>query len=85
MAIILTTSVRFTLKELRCDFSSFFDIISGSEEGNVLFLPIVVMFGMKKKKKKNESKRKHLVPELFHKQEEKRPFNNLTSRITFNK
>ena len=84
MAIILTTSVRFTLKELRCDFSSFFDIISGSEEGNVLFLPIVVMFGMKKKKK-NESKRKHLVPELFHKQEEKRPFNNLTSRITFNK
>ena len=83
MAIILTTSVRFTIKELRCDFSSFFDIISGSEEGNVLFLPIVVMFGMKKKK--NESKRKHLVPELFHKQEEKRPFNNLTSRITFNK
>ena len=88
MAIILTTSVRFTLKELRCDFPSFFDIISGSEEGNILFLPIVVMFGMKKKKKKkkmNESKRKHRVPELFHKQEEKRPFNNLTSRITFNK
>ena len=52
MAIILTTSVRFTLKELRCDFSSFFDIISGSEEGNILFLPIVVMFGMKKKKKR---------------------------------
>ena len=51
MAIILTTSVRFTLKELRCDFSSFFDIISGSEEGNVLFLPIAVMFGMKKKKR----------------------------------
>ena len=79
MAIILTTSVRFTLKELRYDFSSFFDIISGSEEGNILFLRIVVMFGMKKKKKKNESKRKHRVPELLHKQEEKRPFNNLTS------
>ena len=54
MAIILTTSVRFTLKELRCDFSSFFDIISGSEEGNILFLPIVVMFGIKKKKKEWE-------------------------------
>ena len=79
MAIILTTSVRFTLKELRCDFPSFFDIISGSEEGNILFLRIVVMFGMKKKKKKNESKRKHRVPELLHKREEKRPFNNLTS------
>ena len=84
MAIILTTSVRFTLKELRCDFPSFFDIISGSEEGNILFLRIVVMFGMKKKKK-NDSKRKHRVPELLHKQEEKRAFNNLTSRITFNK
>ena len=32
------------------------------------------MFEMKEK---NESKRKHLVPEFFHKQEEKRPFNNL--------
>ena len=85
MAIILTASVRFTLKELRCDFPSFFDIISGSEEGNILFLRIVVMFRMKKKKKKNESKRKHRVPELLHKQEEKRAFNNLTSRITFNK
>ena len=39
------------------------------------------MFGMKKKKK-NESKRKHVVPEYFDKQEEKRPFNNLTSRLT---
>ena len=28
-------------------------------------------------KKKNGSKRKHRVPELFHKQEEKTPFNNL--------
>ena len=37
------------------------------------------MFGMKKK---NESKRKHRVPELFHKQEEKIPFNNLTRNKT---
>ena len=33
-------------------------------------------------KKKNESKRKHRVPKFFHKQEEKRPFNNLTRNKT---
>ena len=32
-------------------------------------------------KNKNESKRKHWVPEFFHKQEEKRPFNNLTVKL----
>ena len=48
-AIILKISVRFTLKELRCKFSSSFDIVSGSEEGGVLFLQIAVMFGMTKK------------------------------------
>ena len=32
-------------------------------------------------KKKNESKRKHRVPEFFHKQEEKRPFNNSTIKL----
>ena len=37
------------------------------------------MFEMKKKKK-NESKRKHA--EFLHKQEEKRPFNNLTINKT---
>ena len=51
MAIILKISVRFTLKELRCEFSSSFDIISGSEEGGILFLQIAVMFGMIKKKR----------------------------------
>ena len=30
---------------------------------------------------KNESKRKHRVPQLFHKQEEKSPFNNLTIKL----
>ena len=69
MAIILRISVRFTLKELRCEFSSSFDIISGSEEEGIFFLQIAVMFGMTKKK--NESKRKHRVPEFFQKQEEK--------------
>ena len=53
--------------------------ISGSEEGGILFLQIAVMFGMKKK---NESKRKHGVLEFFHKQEEKRPFINLTRNKT---
>ena len=76
MAIILKISVRFTLKEqeLRCEFSSSFDIISGPEEGGILFLQIAVMFGGKKKK--NESQRKHRVPEFFHKQAEKRPLNS---------
>ena len=55
--IIFRISVRFTLKELRCEFSSSFDIISDSEERGILFLQIVIAFGMKKKKKKNESKK----------------------------
>ena len=83
MPIILKLSVsvkRFTLKELRCEFSSSFDIISRSGEVGILFLQIAVMLGMKKKK--NESKRKHRVPEFFHKQEVKRPFNNLTGNKT---
>ena len=32
-------------------------------------------------KKKTESKRKHRVPEFFHKQEEKRLFNNLIIKL----
>ena len=51
MAIILKISVRFTLKELRCELSCSFDIIWGSEEGGILFLQIAVTFGMKKTKK----------------------------------
>ena len=50
MAIILKISVIFTLKELRCEFSSSLDIILGPEEGGILFLQIGVMFGMKKKR-----------------------------------
>ena len=53
-------------------------MISDSEEGNMFFLQITVMFEIKK----NESKRKHQVSEFFHKQEEKRPFNNLTRNKT---
>ena len=75
---MLKVSVGFTLKELRCDFSSSVYILSDSEEGGILFWQIAVMFEMKKK---NESKRKHRVPEFFHKQEEKRSFNNLIIKI----
>ena len=75
LAIILKIYVRFTLKEqeLRCAFSSSFDIISGSEEGGILFRKQrLCLVG----KKKNESQRKHQVPEFFHKQAEKRPLNS---------
>ena len=52
LAIILKITVRFTLKELRWEFSSSFSIISGSEEGGILFLQIAVIFGMKKKEER---------------------------------
>ena len=55
LVIILKISVRFTLKELRWEFSSSFGIISGSEEGGILFLQIAVMFGMKKKSRVKEN------------------------------
>ena len=55
-----------------------FNIISDSEEGGNLFLQIAVMFEMRNK---NESKRKHRVPEIFPKREEKGPFNNLAIKL----
>ena len=83
MTIILKISVRFTLKELKCEFSNSFDIISDSEEGGILFLQIAAMFEMKKKKKKkNKNKTKHQIPEFFHKQAERRPFIILTRNRT---
>ena len=78
LAITLEVSVRFTLKELRCEIWSSFDIILDSEKGGILFLQIAVIF---ETKKKNESKRKHRVPEFSRKQEEKRPFKNLTIKL----
>ena len=36
---------------------------------------------MFKMNNKNESKRKHRASEFFHKQEAKRPFNNLTVKL----
>ena len=79
MAATLQISVRFTVKKLRCELSRSFNIISDCEEGVILFLQMVVMFEMKNK---NESKKKHRVPEFFHKQEEKRPFNNLIVKLS---
>ena len=64
MAIILKTSARFTLKELRCEFSSSFDIISGSEEGGILFLQIAVVFGMEKKKEIKLAKRESFLSKV---------------------
>ena len=78
MAVTLKVSVKFTLKELSRELSSSFNTISGSKEGGILFLQIAVMFEMNNK---NDSKRKYRVPEFFHKQEEKRPFNNLTIKL----
>lgn len=80
MAIILKIFViRFTLKNLICELSSSFDTISDSEEGNILFLKLAVMF---KTKKKNERERKHFAPGFFRKREEKGAFNNLTRNET---
>ena len=79
MEITLKIYIRFTLSELRCELSSFSDIISDSGQGRILFLKIAIIFEMKKKK---ESKRKHWIPELFHKKEEKRPFNNLKIKLS---
>ena len=52
MAIILKICVRFTLKELRYELSSSFDIVSDCEARGILFLQIAVMFGMKIKRKR---------------------------------
>ena len=57
LVIILKIYVRFTLKELSCEFLSSFNIISGSEGGGILFLQIAAVFAMKKNK--NEGKIKY--------------------------
>ena len=62
LAIIFKIFVSLTLKELRCELSSSFDIISGSEERGILFLLIAVIFEMKKK---NESKTKYRDQNFF--------------------
>ena len=54
MKITLKISDRLTLKEVRCELSSSFGIISGTEKEGILFLEIAVIFKMKKK---NESKK----------------------------
>ena len=73
LEIIFKISVRFKLNELRCKFLSFFDIISDSEEGGILFLQIAIMFEMKNWMGAKEK---------IEKQEEKIPFNKLTRNKT---
>ena len=52
--------------------------MSESEEKDILFLQIVFLFKMKKKKMR---KRKIWVQELFRKREEKGAFNNLIQNM----
>ena len=52
--------------------------MSESEEKDILFLQIVFLFKMKKKKMR---KRKIWVQELFRKREEKGAFNNLIQKM----
>ena len=52
--------------------------MSDSEEKNILFLQLVDLFKMKKKKRR---KRKIWVRELFRKREEKGAFNNLIQKM----
>ena len=52
--------------------------MSDSEEENILFLQLVILFKMKKKK---ERKRKKWLRELFCKREEKGAFNNLVQEM----
>ena len=54
MTITLKISDRLTLKEVRCELSNSFGIISGTEKEGISFLEIAVIFKMKKK---NESKK----------------------------
>ena len=52
--------------------------MSDSEEEDILFLQLAILFKMKKKKKR---KRKKWVRELFRKREEKGAFNNLVQEM----
>ena len=73
LVIILKTYVRFTLKELSCEFLSSFNIISGSEGGGILFLQIAAVFSVKKNKDEGKIKYQN----VFTKKKKKKTFNNL--------
>ena len=78
--IILKTSViRFIYIE--SEFWSSFDIMSGSEEEDILFLQLVCNILLFKLKNKKRRKRKIWVRELFRKWEEKGAFNNLIQKM----
>ena len=77
LTITLKISARFTLKEVRCELSSSFGTISGTEKEGILFLEVAVIFKMKKK---NESK-KASDARIFSQTRRKRPFKNLAIQI----
>ena len=77
MTITLKISARFTLKEVRCELSSSFGTISGTEKEGILFLEVAVIFKMKNK---NESK-KASDARIFSQTRRKRPFKNLAIQI----
>ena len=52
--------------------------MSDSEEKDIIFLQLVILFKMKKKKRR---KRNIWVRELFRKREEKGAFNNLMQKM----
>ena len=74
--MVLKIFVRFTLKELKCGFYSYVDIISEFEKGGILFLQIAVIFEMKNIRGLEN------IGYRNKKQEEKRSFNNLTRNKT---
>ena len=57
------------------------NIMSESEEEEILFLQPMVLFKMKKKKKKKKKRKKKWVRELFCKWEEKGGFNILMQQM----
>ena len=55
MAVILKRSGTFTLKKLRCELSSSFEIFSDTEEGGILLLQIALMLETKKENENKEN------------------------------
>ena len=70
LAIILKTfAIKFTLKILRCELSSSFDVMSDPEERDISFLPLAVMF---KTKMKNEREKKFGYKNFFGNEKKKK-------------
>ena len=55
LAVILKRSGTFTLKKLRCELSSSFEIFSDTEGGDILLLQIALMIETKKENENKEN------------------------------